>query len=231
MLENRRFQEGRGLGTHRLLARPFLLKGCGLGGGAPQPSGTRKFLEIATEEPVLAGVAGRYGSALFDLAAEEKRISEVERDLSTFQTLYSESLDLVRMVRSPVIPADEQSRALSALLGRAGLGELTLNFFKLITRNRRLFAVPDMIRAFRALAAKARGEVAAEVTSAVPLSEAQLAMLKETLKASVGKEVALSTRVDPALLGGLVVKLGSRMVDSSLRTKLAGLKLSLKGGL
>jgi F-type H+-transporting ATPase subunit delta len=185
---------------------------------------------VATDEPIASGVAGRYASALFDLAKEEGKISEVEDDLGIFQRLYDESVDLVRLIRSPVIPADDQSRALTEILSRAGVRPLAQNFFKLLSRNRRLFAAPDMVRAFRALAAQSRGEVAAEVTSAHPLSDSLAQELRDALKASVGKDVRLSTKVDPSLLGGLIVKLGSRMVDSSLRTKLTSLRLSLKGG-
>ena len=178
----------------------------------------------------MAGVAGRYAAALFDLAREQNTISEVEQDLATFQQLYDESADLQRLVRSPVIAAEDQARALSAILEKAETGALAKNFFALVARNRRLFAVPDMVRAFRALAAKARGEVTAEVASAHPLTDAQAEALKASLKASVGKDVTLQTRVDPSLIGGLVVKLGSRMVDSSIKTKLQSLSLSLKGG-
>ncbi len=185
---------------------------------------------MATDEPIASGVAGRYASALFDLAREENQISEVEEDLDKFQRLYDESADMVRLIKSPVIPADEQSRALIVLFERAGIGALVQNFFKLIARNRRLFAAPDMVRAYRVLAARSRGEVAAEVTSAHPLSDALAHELRDVLKASVGKDVRLATKVDPSLLGGLIVKLGSRMVDTSLRTKLTSLKLSLKGG-
>jgi F-type H+-transporting ATPase subunit delta len=176
-------------------------------------------------------MAGRYAAALFDLANEQNRVSEVENDLAKFQQLYDESADLARLVKSPVIAADDQTRALGLVLERAGVGTLTRNFLALVARNRRLFAAPDMARAYRALAAKARGEVTAEVASAHALTNAQAAALKQTLKEAVGKDVSLATRVDPSLLGGLIVKLGSRMVDSSLKTKLAGLSLSLKGGL
>jgi F-type H+-transporting ATPase subunit delta len=185
---------------------------------------------VATDEPILAGVAARYAAALFDLAQEQNAVSNVESDLVKFQQLYDESVDLQRLVRSPVIAADDQARALVAVLGKAGVGPLTLNFFKLAARNRRLFAVPDMVRAFRALASKARGEVVADVTTAHALSDAHAEALKEALRVSIGKNVTLASRVDPSLLGGLIVKIGSRMVDSSLKTKLAGLRLSLKGG-
>jgi F-type H+-transporting ATPase subunit delta len=182
---------------------------------------------VATDGTIVEGVAGRYASALFDLAKETSKISEVEGDLVKFQALLDESSDLVRMVRSPVIAADDQAKALGAVMDKAGIGGLAANFLKLIAKNRRLFAAADMIKAFRALSAKARGEVAAEVTSAVALNASQMAALKDTLKASVGKDVTLNTRVDPSLLGGLVVKIGSRMIDSSLKTKLQNLKTTL----
>ena len=185
---------------------------------------------MATDAPSEASVAGRYASALYDLAAEQNKVAEVERDLMGFQALCDTSADLVSMVRSPVIPAAEQGKAIAAILEKAGAGTLTINFFKLIARNRRLIEALNMVKAFRSIAARARGEVAAEVSSATPLSLSQIAELKQTLKASVGKDVTLSTRVDPSLLGGLVVKLASRMIDSSLKTKLAGLKVAMKGG-
>ena len=177
----------------------------------------------------MASVAGRYASALFDLAKDENKIEEVEKDLDLFQSLCDESGDLARLVRSPVISSDDQSRALAAVLSKAGAGVLTTNFFKLIAKNRRLFAAQDMARAFRALAARHRGEVSAEVASAHALSDEQVAELKSVLKASVGKDVTLSTKVDASLLGGLVVKIGSRMIDSSLKTKLANMKAAMAG--
>lgn len=185
---------------------------------------------MATEEPIVAGVAVRYAAALFDLAKEQNKISEVEQDLVKFQQLYDLSPDLQRLIRSPVIAADDQVRALSSVLDKAGVGGLAKNFIGLVARNRRLFAAPDMVRAFRSLAAKARGEVTAEVVSAHPLTEAQANALKAELKETVGKDVTLAAKVDAALIGGLIVKLGSRMIDSSLRTKLSNLSLSLKGG-
>jgi F-type H+-transporting ATPase subunit delta len=185
---------------------------------------------VATDEPIVAGVAGRYASALFDLAREEGQQEAVERDLATFEGFLEASEDLVRVVRSPVIAADDQAAALGRLLGLVGASPLTQNFFNLLAKNRRMFAAPEMARAYRALAAKERGEVTAQVVSAHPLSEAQQAALKDTLAALVGKDVKLAAKVDPALLGGLVVKVGSRMVDSSLRTRLQSLTLALKGG-
>lgn len=178
---------------------------------------------------MMAGVAGRYASALFDLAKESNKLSETEADLAKFDQMLAESEDLRRLVRSPVFTAEEQTRAIGAVLEKAGIGGLSANFFKLIAANRRLFVAADIIRAFRELAARSRGEVTAEVASATPLSASHVAELEKVLAASVGKDIKLATRVDPALLGGLVVKIGSRMIDSSLRTKLSGLRTALKG--
>lgn len=186
---------------------------------------------MATEEPIVAGVAGRYATALFDLAVEQNKVSEVEQDLVKFQQLYDMSPDLQRLVKSPVIAAEDQVRALGSVLSKAAVGDLTKNFFNVVSRNRRLFSAPEMARAFQALAAKSRGEVTAQVASAHPLTDAQAEELKAALKATVGKDVKLATKVDPSLIGGLIVKLGSRMVDSSLKTKLSNLSLSLKGGI
>jgi F-type H+-transporting ATPase subunit delta len=194
-----------------------------------RPFGQIRERDVATDEAVVEGVAGRYAAALFDLAKDASKLAVVEGDLGKFQGLLDQSTDLVRLVRSPVIAADDQARALGAILDKAGVDGLTANFLKLVAKNRRLFALPDMIKAFRAQAAKARGETRAEVTSAVALTDAQVAELKKSLKASVGKEVMLDARVDPTLLGGLIVKVGSRMVDSSIRTKLENLKVVLSG--
>jgi F-type H+-transporting ATPase subunit delta len=184
---------------------------------------------VATNDTIVEGVAGRYAAALFDLAKESSKVSEVEADLTKFQSLLDMSDDLKNLVRSPVIATEDQSKAIAAILDKAGIGGLAANFFKLIAGNRRLFAAQDMIKAYRAIAAKERGEVTAEVTSAVALNDAQTAELKKALKASVGKDVTLNARVDASLLGGLIVKLGSRMIDSSLRTKLQNLKVQLGG--
>ena len=177
---------------------------------------------------MMAGVAGRYASALLETANEQGQLAAIEADIDTVQGALAESDDLRRMVRSPVFSAEDQAKALDALLGRIGVNPLTLNFFKVLARNRRLFAAEDIIRAFKALAAEARGEVQAEVTSAVALNDSQLGALKEQLKNSVGKDVQLEATVDPSLLGGLIVKIGSRMIDSSLKTKLVTLNTRMK---
>lgn len=177
----------------------------------------------------MASVAGRYASALFELASDEGKVADVERDLAKFQALSTESADFVQMIRSPVISSDDQEKALGTVLAKVGIGALTISFFKLLAKNRRLFAASDVVRDFQSLAARARGEVRAEVTAAAALSDAQVAGLKAALKAAVGKDVTLEQKVDPSILGGLIVKLGSRMVDNSLKTKLESMKFALKG--
>lgn len=184
---------------------------------------------MATDNPVTAGVAGRYASALFDLAREQNELDAVDRDLGKFQGLLDQSEDLRRLVKSPAFAAEEQQRALRAVMDWAAIGATAGNFLSVVARNRRLFAAEDMIKAFRSLLAKHRGETVAEVKSAVALSNAQLAALKDKLKSSHGKDVRLDAKVDPTLLGGLVIKIGSRMFDSSLKTKLSNLKVVLKG--
>ncbi len=188
-----------------------------------------RALNVATDNPVTAGVAGRYASALFELAHEQNQLDAVASDLGKFQSMLDQSEDMNRLVKSPAFAAEEQERAMAAVMDWASVGATTSNFLKVVTRNRRLFAAEDMIKTFRTLLARHRGEVAAEVASAVALTEEQLAALRDKLKASYGKDVRLDAKVDPSLLGGLVVKVGSRMFDSSLKTKLTNLKVVLKG--
>jgi len=183
---------------------------------------------VADNNAHTSGVAGRYANALFELALEADSLAAVESDLDGFAAMTNESADLMRLVKSPVFSADEQTRAIGAVLDKAGIGGIAANLIKVAAANRRLFAVPDMIAAFKERAAHHRGEVSAEVTSAEPLADGQVAALKEALKASLGKDVALVSKVDPVLIGGLVVKVGSRMIDGSLRTKLNSLKLAMK---
>jgi F-type H+-transporting ATPase subunit delta len=183
---------------------------------------------MAESNSPVSTVAERYATALYELASEEGALGPVEADLNRFAALLDESEDLRRLVRSPVFAAEDQKRAVAAVLDKAGLGGLVGNFIKVVAGNRRLFAVPDMIVAFRRRLARERGEVTAEVTSAEPLSDKHVADLKAALKASLGKDVSLETSVDPALIGGLVVRVGSRMIDGSLRTKLNSLKIAMK---
>jgi F-type H+-transporting ATPase subunit delta len=173
-------------------------------------------------------VSGRYATALFDLARDERSIDAVKADLDRFDAMLNDSADLKRLVKSPVFTADMQQKALDALLAKAEIGGITAKFLSVLTANRRLFAIGDIIRAFRALVAKFKGEATADVTVAEPLSDKNLDALKAALKSVTGKDVALNVKVDPAIIGGLVVKLGSRMVDSSLRTKLNSIKHAMK---
>ena len=184
---------------------------------------------MAGEDPIISGMAGRYANALFELALDNKAVDAVKKDLDQFDALVADSADLNRLVRSPVFGADEQLKALSAILAKAGIAGLAANFLRVITTNRRLFAVHDMIRAYRALVARHKGEVTAHITVAEKLNEKNLDALKGALKSVTGgKDIDLDVNVDPAIIGGLVVKVGSRMVDSSLRTKLNSIKLAMK---
>jgi F-type H+-transporting ATPase subunit delta len=183
---------------------------------------------VAAEDPSVSGVSGRYATALFELARDEKAIDAVKADLDRFDALLNESADLKRLIRSPVFTAEAQLKALNAVLQRAGISGIAANFLKVLTRNRRLFAVSDVIRAFRALVAKFKGEATADVTVAETLSDRNLDALKTALKSVTGKDVTLNVKVDPSIIGGLVVKLGSRMVDSSLRTKLNSIKHAMR---
>jgi F-type H+-transporting ATPase subunit delta len=183
---------------------------------------------VAGEESIVSGMAGRYATALFELALEGNAVDAVRTDLERFDALVAESADLERLVRSPVFSADEQGKALTAVLDKAGIEGLAAQFLLAVTANRRLFAARDMARGFRKLVAQHKGEVTAEVTVAEPLKDEHLAALKSALKTASGKDVDLDIKIDPAIIGGLVVKLGSRMVDTSLRTKLNAIKHAMK---
>ncbi len=183
---------------------------------------------MAGEGAIVSGMAGRYATALFELAREQNAIDTVKVNLDRFDALVAEIADLARLLRSPVLSADEQGRALSGVLDKVGIDGLAANFLKLVATNRRLFAALDMAKAYRALVAKHKGEVTAEVTVAEKPSEAHLAAIKDALRAVTKKDVQMDVKVDPSIIGGLVVKLGSRMVDSSLRTKLNAIKLAMK---
>ncbi len=184
---------------------------------------------MAGEDHIVPGMAGRYATALFELALEEKAVDAVKQDLDRFDALIADHPDLMRLVRSPVFSADEQLKALSAILDKAGIKGIAANFLRVITTNRRLFAVRDMIRGYRMLVAQHRGEVTAEVTVAEQLNDKNLDALKSALKSVTGgKDIDLEVNVEPAIIGGLIVKLGSRMIDSSLRTKLNAIKFAMK---
>ena len=184
---------------------------------------------VATTDQTVSGVPGRYASALFELATEEKATEEVGRQLARFGSAIDQSDDLRRLVRSPVYSSEDQIGALQGVAMQLGLSGTTINFLKLAAKNRRLSALPEMIKAYATLLATSKGEIAGEVTSAEPLSAAQLDDLKAALKSALGRDVLLSTRVDSSILGGLIVKVGSRMMDNSLKTKLQTLKIAMKG--
>ena len=184
---------------------------------------------MAAEAIGFSGLAGRYATALFDLAKEKGEIDGTEDDLIVLESILDGSGDLNRLIHSTVIARDEQGRAMAAVVEKIGLGDLTKKFIGLLARNRRLYVLRRIIRSFTELSAMARGEVTAEVASATPLSKLQLSAIADQLSREVGKDVVVRSRVDGNLLGGLVVKIGSRMVDNSLRSKLQRMKLVMKG--
>nr|WP_246544333.1 F0F1 ATP synthase subunit delta [Ancylobacter dichloromethanicus] len=179
-------------------------------------------------ETYVSGVAGRYATALFELARDADAVDAVQADLERFGAMIAESDDLKRLVRSPVFSSEEQEKAVAALLAKAGIGGLAGNFFKTVAANRRLFTVEAIIRDFNLLVSAYKGEVTAEVTVAQPLSDAHAATLKQSLDALTGKDVKLAIEVDPSLLGGLKVKVGSKLVDASLKTKLNSIRTAMK---
>jgi F-type H+-transporting ATPase subunit delta len=184
---------------------------------------------LAQEENIVSGMAGRYASALFSLAREGQQTDQVATALATFGRMIAESPDLERLVRSPVFSAEDQVKALGALLEKAGIVGIAANFIKLVAAKRRLFAIGDMIANFEKLNDSFRGVARAEVTTAAPLSDAHIAALKEALKGVTGgKDVEIALKTDPSIIGGLVVKLGSRMVDGSLKTKLNSIRTRMK---
>jgi len=184
---------------------------------------------VAGAQADATGLAGRYATALFDLAQEREALDAVTGDLARFRQLLDESAEFARLVRSPIVSRDDQVKAVTAVADKLGMNELTRNFVGYVASQRRLFSLAAMIRSFEALVARARGEVIAEVTSAHALTDEQKSALEAALKQAVGGAVAIRTDVDPSLIGGLVVRVGSRMIDGSIRTKLHSLKLAMKG--
>ena len=183
---------------------------------------------VQGEGSIVSGMAGRYATALFELTREERVIDAVKADLDRFDALLAESPDLTRLVRSPVFSAEQQAKALTAVLEANAIGGLAAKFLNVLATNRRLFAVGVIIRDFRKLVAHHKGEVIADVTLAERASDAQLTAIKDALHAVTSRDVQVEVKVEPAIIGGLIVKLGSRMVDSSLRTKLRSLKHAMK---
>ena len=183
---------------------------------------------MASETTGVSGLAERYAAALFDLADERRMLDEVATDLRQLRAMLQASGEFLRLIRSPVLSRDQQAKAVAVVAERAGLSQLVRDFLAVVARNRRLFAVPAMIESFLAKLAARRGEVTAEVTAAHQLSEAQLGTLNEQLRRSIGARVLVDVRIDPSLIGGLVVKVGSRMIDGSIKSKLRRLQLAMK---
>jgi F-type H+-transporting ATPase subunit delta len=186
-------------------------------------------MTVTSDDSRTGGLALRYATAVFELAAEERAVDRLAADLGALKALLHASPELARLVHSPLFSREEQAKGMEAVLARAGSGALARRLVLLLAQKRRLFALSDIIRAFEQLLARQRGEIAAEVTSARPLSAAETEELRALLKTRLGREPRLDLHVDPSLLGGLRLKLGSRMIDSSLRTKLEGLRAAMKG--
>jgi len=183
---------------------------------------------VASEATGVSALAERYATALFDIADERRALDEVASDLRQLRAMLSESADLMRLVRSPILSRLDQARAVEALAQHAQLSPLVRDFLAVVARNRRLFAIPAMITAFLARLAERRGEVSAEVITAQPLTATQMNALGEHLRRTVGRRVTVDARVDQRLIGGMIVKVGSRMVDASVENKLRRLQLAMK---
>lgn len=178
---------------------------------------------------ITASLQGRYAAALFDLASEQGFVTAVEGDLDKLGEALKASPELAALIRNPKVSREDTAKAMDAVAGVLGLSPLTKNFVGVLAANRRLSALPEIVRAFGAIAAAQRGEVTAEVTSAHPLNDDQVAQLAQKLKVREGKEVKIKASVDPEILGGLVVRIGSRQIDSSIRTRLNTLANAMKG--
>ena len=175
------------------------------------------------------GLPGRYAAALFELAKEKKQLDEVANDLISLDNMIKGSADFQRMIRSPIISRQNQLTAIDSILETARASQLIRNFIGVVTKNRRLFVLPNIIKGYQALLAAHRGEATAELITAKPLTDTQTSSIENSIKQTMGSKVALKSKVDPSLLGGLVLKIGSRMIDTSLKTKLSQLRLTMKG--
>jgi F-type H+-transporting ATPase subunit delta len=193
---------------------PLAIEGCG---------------SLASEATGVSGLAERYATALFDLADERRILEETAANLRELKQMFRASAELSRLIRSPIVSREEQGKAIAALAGRAGFSPVVRDFLAVVARNRRLFAVPAMIEAYLQKLAERRGEITAEVAAAQQLSTTQLDQLRDHLRRKVGRQVAIDVRIDPGLIGGMIVKLGSRMVDASVRSKLQRLQMAMKG--
>ncbi len=190
----------------------------------------QKIERVDVSEPasISAGIAGRYATAVFELAKEARGLPALEADVGALGSALTDSAALRDLVGSPVLSRDDQGRAMAALAAKMGLSPTLTSTLGLMAANRRLFVLPQLLAALRGLIAEEKGEVTAEVTAAQPLTKAQADALAKQLKAAVGKTVTLKTAVDESLIGGLVVKVGSKMIDTSIRSKLAQLQNAMK---
>jgi len=178
---------------------------------------------------IQASLSGRYATALFELARDSKTLAQVEASLATLAQALAESADFKALTASPLVSRGDAARAVAATAAALKLDGTTANFLGVLAQNRRLAELPQIIRGFRQLAAAHRGETTAQVTSAHPLSDTQVDALKQQLRTRIGRDVAIDLSVDPSLLGGLVVKIGSQMIDSSIKTRLNSLAQAMKG--
>lgn len=190
----------------------------------PQP-GRQTVSETSS---LSASIAGRYATALFELAQESGALDKAEADIAALSDALEASEDLRSLIASPIYSRDDQARAMSAVGKALGLSDLTGNLIGLMASKRRLFVLPQLVATFRALMAEHRGEVTAEVTAAKKLTKAQLDSLAKTLKGAIGREINLNVKVDEDIIGGLIVKVGSKMIDTSIRSKLASLQNVMK---
>ncbi|MFT5182306.1 MAG: F-type H+-transporting ATPase subunit delta [Alphaproteobacteria bacterium] len=184
---------------------------------------------MATEANVISVVAERYASAVYELADEARVLDGTADDLKSLQAMLRDSADLQMLIRSPLIDAGDKAAAMGSILEQAGASDLTRRFIAVIARNNRLFVLPATIEAFLTELAHRRGEVTAEVTSAQPLKQLQLESVTNALRGALGGKVTVDAKLDPSLIGGLVVRVGSRMIDASLKSKLQRLQLAMKG--
>ena len=223
---NRCVTKAPALARQRARTRLFCLQS-----GAPGAPGANDwgFIRVATETSGLSGLAGRYATALYDIAETAGTLDAVANDLRSVRAMIEESGDLRRLLASPVLDRIDQAKAMRALLERAGAGALTQRFIGVVTDNRRLFALPAIIDAYLRRLAERRGEVVAHVVSAKGLSQPQVERVTESLRRSLGSKVVVDLKVDAGLIGGLVVRVGSKLVDDSLRSKLLRLQLAMKG--
>jgi F-type H+-transporting ATPase subunit delta len=197
-------------------------------GTSPKARQTQADEFILADVSKASEVGERYAQALFDLAKDEGQIPAVEADLKAFKGLYAESKDLRTLIGSPVFAAEDKAKGLNAVAERAEFGQLTRKFIGFVAGQRRVAALPSIITSFEALSAAHRGVVAAQVTTAIALTPEQAKGLQSALRQALGKDPEIETRVDPSILGGLKVRVGSRLYDASLKSKLDSLKFALK---